>query len=220
MSAKANREANMPAHRPRNPGQTLIANATWGGGYSVALFFCRGRVLTAEIHLHPAPLSYEANVRFRRQWRTPLPDLPAAVLQRERGPAGDLPRVKAVADALGKAYEIVFLNDGSTDDTLAQMLQLAQRDPALVIVNLSRKHGHQLALSAGLHYCAGERVLILDADLQDPPELLPQMLALIGHYRALRGTRPRISAGAAAVPSGGRLPGRKRGIEWRLHHQP
>jgi polyisoprenyl-phosphate glycosyltransferase len=88
-------------------------------------------------------------------------------------------RVKAVAKALGKAYEIVLVNDGSSDDTLALMLQFAQNDPALVIVNLSRNHGHQLALSAGLHYCAGERVLILDADLQDPPELLPQMLALM-----------------------------------------
>jgi polyisoprenyl-phosphate glycosyltransferase len=88
-------------------------------------------------------------------------------------------RVKAVADALGKRYEIVLVNDGSSDNTLAQMLQFAQTDPTLVIVNLSRNHGHQLALSAGLHYCTGERVLILDADLQDPPELLPQMLALM-----------------------------------------
>lgn len=88
-------------------------------------------------------------------------------------------RVKAVADALGKRYEVVLVNDGSNDDTLAQMLQFAQRDPALVIVSLSRNHGHQLALSAGLHYCSGERVLILDADLQDPPELLPQMLGLM-----------------------------------------
>ena len=88
-------------------------------------------------------------------------------------------RVNAVAKALGKSYEIVLVNDGSSDDTLAQMLRLSQNDPALVVVNLSRNHGHQLALSAGLHYCAGERVLIMDADLQDPPELLPEMLALM-----------------------------------------
>jgi len=88
-------------------------------------------------------------------------------------------RIKAVAGALQKSYEIVLVNDGSSDDTLAQMLQFAQRDPGVVIVNLSRNHGHQLALSAGLQYCAGERVLIMDADLQDPPELLPQMLALM-----------------------------------------
>jgi len=56
------------------------------------------------------------------------------------------------------------------------MLQLAQSDPLMVVVDLSRNHGHQLALSAGLHFCTGERVLIMDSDLQDPPELLPQML--------------------------------------------
>ena len=88
-------------------------------------------------------------------------------------------RINAVAKALQKSYEIVLVNDGSRDDTLARMLELAQRDPALVVVNLSRNHGHQLALSAGLHFCCGERVLIMDADLQDPPELLPAMLALM-----------------------------------------
>jgi polyisoprenyl-phosphate glycosyltransferase len=88
-------------------------------------------------------------------------------------------RIKAVADALQRRYEVVFVNDGSTDDTLDQLVRFAQLDPTLVIVNLSRNHGHQLALSAGLHYCTGERVLIMDADLQDPPELLPQMLPLM-----------------------------------------
>ena len=56
---------------------------------------------------------------------------------------------------------------------------LAHSDDAVVAVDLSRNHGHQLALSAGLQFCTGERVLIMDADLQDPPELLPQMLALM-----------------------------------------
>src|SRR5437667_4215083 len=81
-------------------------------------------------------------------------------------------RVKTVMEALHKSYEIVLVNDGSTDDTLPYMLQLAQKDSTVVVINLSRNHGHQLALSAGLHYCTGEQVLIMDADLQDPPELL------------------------------------------------
>jgi dolichol-phosphate mannosyltransferase len=88
-------------------------------------------------------------------------------------------RVKAVADSLGKSYEIVFVNDGSTDATLDRLLELSRDDSSLTVVDLSRNHGHQLALSAGLHYCGGERVLIMDADLQDPPELLPGMLALM-----------------------------------------
>jgi dolichol-phosphate mannosyltransferase len=88
-------------------------------------------------------------------------------------------RTKAVAEALHQSYEIVMVNDGSSDDTLNQMIQLARQDPSMVAVSLSRNHGHQLALSAGLHYCTGERVLIMDADLQDPPELLPGMLELM-----------------------------------------
>jgi dolichol-phosphate mannosyltransferase len=103
-------------------------------------------------------------------------------------------RVKAVGEALNQSYEIVLVNDGSTDDTLAQMVELGRHDATLTAVNLSRNYGHQLALSAGLHYCAGERVLIMDADLQDPPELLPQMLALMEQgadvVYAQRRTRP------------------------------
>jgi len=88
-------------------------------------------------------------------------------------------RVKAVGECLGQPYEIVLVNDGSTDDTFSKMCLLAQTDPALVVVDLSRNHGHQLALSAGLQCCVGDRVLILDADLQDPPELLPEMLKVM-----------------------------------------
>jgi dolichol-phosphate mannosyltransferase len=64
------------------------------------------------------------------------------------------------------------------------MQGLAARDPHLVAVNLSRNHGHQLALTAGLDLCRGENVLIIDADLQDPPELLPQMLEAMRSNRA------------------------------------
>ena len=85
-------------------------------------------------------------------------------------------RVAAVGRDLGRSYEIVVVNDGSKDDTWARLRQLAQEDSHLVAVNLSRNHGHQLALSAGLHFARGERILIMDADLQDPPELLSEML--------------------------------------------
>lgn len=74
-------------------------------------------------------------------------------------------------------YEIVLVNDGSSDGTWADIRALTLRDPHVVGVNLSRNHGHQLALSAGLTVCRGARILIIDADLQDPPELLPQMMA-------------------------------------------
>jgi polyisoprenyl-phosphate glycosyltransferase len=87
-------------------------------------------------------------------------------------------RVAAVARAVaGDDHEIVLINDGSKDGTWAAMQRLAANDPHLVAINLSRNHGHQLALTAGLDLARGGHILILDADLQDPPELLPEMLA-------------------------------------------
>jgi polyisoprenyl-phosphate glycosyltransferase len=84
---------------------------------------------------------------------------------------------KAAAAVAGEDYEIVLVNDGSRDRSWAMMQALAQSDPRLVAINLSRNHGHQLALTAGLDLCSGARILIIDADLQDPPELLPDMIA-------------------------------------------
>jgi dolichol-phosphate mannosyltransferase len=82
----------------------------------------------------------------------------------------------AARKAVGENYELLLVNDGSRDGTWPIMQQLAAQDPHLVAVNLSRNHGHQLALTAGLDLCRGETILIIDADLQDPPELLPAML--------------------------------------------
>lgn len=89
-------------------------------------------------------------------------------------------RLSAVCrEVAGDSYEIVLVNDGSRDDTWKRMAVLAMRDSHLIAINLTRNYGHQVALSAGLDHCRGERILIIDADLQDPPELLPQMLTLM-----------------------------------------
>lgn len=89
-------------------------------------------------------------------------------------------RISAAARAVvGDDHEIVLVNDGSRDQSWAVMERLAAADPRLVAINLSRNHGHQLALTAGLDLCAGERILIIDADLQDPPELLGDMIAVM-----------------------------------------
>jgi polyisoprenyl-phosphate glycosyltransferase len=82
----------------------------------------------------------------------------------------------AAQTVVGTAYELILVNDGSTDQSWPAMLALAARDSHIVAVNLARNHGHQLALSAGLGLCRGRRVLVLDADLQDPPELLGAMM--------------------------------------------
>jgi polyisoprenyl-phosphate glycosyltransferase len=83
----------------------------------------------------------------------------------------------AARAAVGEDYEIVLINDGSRDASWAMMTQLAAADPHLTAIDLSRNHGHQLALTAGLDLCRGRRILIVDADLQDPPELLSEMMA-------------------------------------------
>jgi len=90
-------------------------------------------------------------------------------------------RVGAVLDELGGTSEIVLVDDGSVDRTWQIMAKAAAQDPRIVAVRLMRNHGHQLALTAGLSVCRGERILIIDAALQDPPEpeLLPDMLALM-----------------------------------------
>jgi dolichol-phosphate mannosyltransferase len=82
-------------------------------------------------------------------------------------------------EAVGDDYEIILVNDGSQDATWQTIAELNQRDPRIVGINLSRNFGHQLALTAGLDFAAGDLVLVLDADLQDPPELLPRMIELI-----------------------------------------
>jgi polyisoprenyl-phosphate glycosyltransferase len=86
---------------------------------------------------------------------------------------------RACREAVGDDYEIVLVDDGSTDRTWPLIRELAEQDGHVVGVTLSRNHGHQLALTAGLSVCRGDRVLILDADLQDPPELVSEMMALI-----------------------------------------
>lgn len=82
----------------------------------------------------------------------------------------------ACKDCVGESYELVLVNDGSSDRTWSLMTSLTKNDKQVVAINLSRNHGHQLALSAGLSICRGDRIFVIDADLQDPPELLPKMM--------------------------------------------
>jgi glycosyltransferase involved in cell wall biosynthesis len=89
-------------------------------------------------------------------------------------------RVTAAAQAVvGADFEIVLVNDGSRDATWSVLQQLVDHDPHVLAINLSRNYGHQLALTAGLQACRGDRVLIIDSDLQDPPELLGEMMRLM-----------------------------------------
>lgn len=77
-------------------------------------------------------------------------------------------------------FELVLVDDGSTDRTREILTRLAAEDPRVRVVCLSRNFGHQNALTAGLDHASGSAVVMLDADLQDPPELIPTML---DHWR-------------------------------------
>ena len=86
-------------------------------------------------------------------------------------------RVHTVMENTGKSWELVCVNDGSKDDTLDQLLSLHQIDPRVVVIDLSRNFGKEAALTAGLDHAYGDCAIPLDADLQDPPELIPELLA-------------------------------------------
>lgn len=114
-------------------------------------------------------------------------------------------RVGVVLDRISSTSEIVLVDDGSRDRTWDALLAAAKEDPRVVAVRLMRNHGQQLALTAGLSVCRGDRILIVDADLQDPPELLPEMMALMdqgadvvyGQRRQRKGESPFKRATAA-----------------------
>src|SRR2546425_435277 len=86
-------------------------------------------------------------------------------------------RLTAVLQSAGPDHEIVFGDDGSRDGSPAVLQGLAARDPHIVLVELARNFGHQVAISAGLENSLGKGVIVMDADLQDPPEVLPQLIA-------------------------------------------
>lgn len=89
-------------------------------------------------------------------------------------------RLRAVFESIDGDHEIIFVNDGSHDGTLARLEELAAEDPHVKYISFSRNFGHQVALSAGIDHAGGDAVVSLDGDLQHPPELIPE---LIEHWR-------------------------------------
>ncbi|MDA0182283.1 glycosyltransferase family 2 protein [Solirubrobacter phytolaccae] len=87
------------------------------------------------------------------------------------------PFTERIAAALGHLnYELILVNDGSKDGTRDAMAAAAERDPRIKVVSLARNFGHQPALTAGLEHARGDVIVMLDGDLQDPPEVIPQMI--------------------------------------------
>jgi dolichol-phosphate mannosyltransferase len=86
-------------------------------------------------------------------------------------------RLTSALAPLGMDYELIFVDDGSRDSSVALLQQYAAEDQRVTLVELARNFGHQMALSAGLEYTRGRGVIVMDSDLQDPPEVLPQFIA-------------------------------------------
>lgn len=85
-------------------------------------------------------------------------------------------RLAGVMRRLGESYELVFVNDGSRDGSLDVLKKLAAEDSKMRVVSLSRNFGHQMAITCGLDRARGAAVIVMDADLQDPPELIPTLI--------------------------------------------
>jgi len=97
---------------------------------------------------------------------------------------------QACLNAVGEDHEIIYVNDGSNDQTWNILESISNTESRVLAIKLSRNFGHQAALTAGLHFASGQRILMIDADLQDPPELLNGMLAKMDEgYDVVYGQR-------------------------------
>jgi glycosyltransferase involved in cell wall biosynthesis len=112
---------------------------------------------------------------------TPTPRKQISAVIASYNELGSIPemhsRLTAVLSALPYDYELIFVENGSQDDSRAVLSQLAERDPHVVVVVLSRNFGSQAAFSSGLEHATGDCAVLLDGDLQDPPEMIPELVA-------------------------------------------
>lgn len=86
-------------------------------------------------------------------------------------------RLKSVMDGTGETYELIFVNDGSRDKTRDMARAICYKDKNVKLIDFARNFGHQVAITAGMDNASGDAVVVIDADLQDPPEVIPQMVA-------------------------------------------
>src|SRR3954468_10070015 len=85
-------------------------------------------------------------------------------------------RIGAALDSTGDSWELILVNDGSRDASPAMIRKFHDEDPRIKVINLSRNFGHQPAVTAGIHHARGDCVILIDGDLQDPPELIPELV--------------------------------------------
>ena len=85
-------------------------------------------------------------------------------------------RVEGVCNELDGDYEVIFVNDGSADRTVELTQKACEKNPKIKLISFSRNFGHQIAITAGMDNAAGDAVIVMDADLQDPPETIPKLI--------------------------------------------
>lgn len=110
-----------------------------------------------------------------------------------------LERLVKVTDTLNVSHEFIFINDGSTDASLSTLMLLAENNPNVKYINFSRNFGHQIAVSAGIDHCNGNSIVIIDADLQDPPELILDLYAKMKEGFQVVYARRRSRSGESAL---------------------
>src|SRR5205814_7024631 len=110
-------------------------------------------------------------------------------------------RIAKALDSTGDSWELVCVNDGSRDRSLAMLREMHQQDPRIKLVDLSRNFGHQPAVTAGIHHARGECVVLIDGDLQDPPEVIPEMVSkwAEGFQVVLAERRSRADSGVRSI---------------------
>lgn len=106
----------------------------------------------------------------------PVYSIVAPVYNEEALVAEFCQRTIAAMEPLGEPFEIVLVNDGSRDNSPKIIRELHNNDPRIKVVNFSKNFGHQIAITAGMDYARGDAVVVIDSDLQDPPEVIPEMI--------------------------------------------
>ncbi len=129
---------------------------------------------------HSNPVAVQPDVPLQLQAQLPPPPDISVVLpvyNEETNIATLHERLTSVLTATGLDYELIFVDDGSRDTSAAMLRDITTSDQRVLVVELARNFGHQMALSAGLEYTRGQGVIVMDSDLQDPPEVLPMFIA-------------------------------------------
>ena len=122
-------------------------------------------------------ISVHAELPAARSAKKEMISLVVPVYNESEGIAAFYERAIGVLSALACDYEIIFVDDGSHDDSYAQLSRFVTENPRIRVLKFSRNFGHQIAITAGIDHAKGDCVAVIDADLQDPPEVIPDMMA-------------------------------------------